>query len=228
MRASLSRKGSNSGFTLIELIVVMVILGILAVTAIPKYIDLQSEARISYLQSLKGAIQSANQMLHSYATIHGMDSMNLDEPGTTFDQAAVFFDGNKIKKADPNDKQEPHLVFLNYGYVAIIAKGTRNASLVHIIGRDTIDSTKYGFSKSVESLNIKNDNDLKKKKCESSDSRVDICYIAYDSGSKFRTDAYIVPIGFTPSECSLHYHAAVKDSKGVITPPVITLTTSGC
>lgn len=216
---------SESGFTLIELIAVMVILGILAATAAPKFVDLQRDARIAYLNGLKGAIASANQMLHAYAVVHGMDSMDLYESSNEYWKSAVVFDGGRIKKADPNDKNEPHLVFLNYGYVAITFRTDRNSSLVHVISRDSIDSTKYGFSKSVENFNIGVDGDT----CNPSDSRVDICYFSYKSGNKQRTDAYIVPKGFTFSECSLHYHAAEKDQKtGAITPPVVSLITGGC
>ncbi|MGS0728942.1 type II secretion system protein, partial [Shewanella sp. 0m-11] len=49
----------QNGFTLIELVVVIIILGILAVTAAPKFINLQSDARASALQGVKGAIQGA-------------------------------------------------------------------------------------------------------------------------------------------------------------------------
>ncbi|MDJ0807176.1 MAG: type II secretion system protein [Gammaproteobacteria bacterium] len=49
----------QNGFTLIELVVVIVILGILAVTAAPKFIDLESDARGSAVEGVAGAAASA-------------------------------------------------------------------------------------------------------------------------------------------------------------------------
>ncbi|WP_315972688.1 type II secretion system protein [Vibrio ishigakensis] len=46
----------NKGFTLIELIVVIVILGVLSVTALPKFLNLGDEARVASLKSVKGSI----------------------------------------------------------------------------------------------------------------------------------------------------------------------------
>ena len=61
----------QNGFTLIELVVVIIILGILAVTAAPKFINLQSDARASALQGIKGAIQGANGLVFAKAALAG-------------------------------------------------------------------------------------------------------------------------------------------------------------
>ncbi|MES2257593.1 MAG: type II secretion system protein [Pseudomonadota bacterium] len=58
------RRNAQAGFTLIELIVVIVILGILAATALPKFASLGSDARMAKVNAARGTVLSAAAMYH--------------------------------------------------------------------------------------------------------------------------------------------------------------------
>ncbi|WP_060989263.1 prepilin-type N-terminal cleavage/methylation domain-containing protein [Photobacterium leiognathi] len=68
----------QQGFTLIELVVVIVILGILAVTAAPKFMNLQNDARTATLEGLKGSIQGAAGIVYGKAAIKGVEAESDD------------------------------------------------------------------------------------------------------------------------------------------------------
>jgi MSHA pilin protein MshA len=69
------RMKKQNGFTLIELVVVIIILGILAVTAAPKFINLQSDARASTVKGLEAAIKGADTLINSKSLIAGNNTV---------------------------------------------------------------------------------------------------------------------------------------------------------
>jgi len=64
----------SAGFTLIELVIVIVILGILAVTAAPKFLNLQGDAREATLKGMKAAMESSASIVYSKAVIKGLET----------------------------------------------------------------------------------------------------------------------------------------------------------
>ena len=65
----------SSGFTLIELVIVIIVLGILAATAVPKFINIQDDAKESALKGLSGALNSAANIVYAKSAIDGNEKL---------------------------------------------------------------------------------------------------------------------------------------------------------
>jgi MSHA pilin protein MshA len=109
----------QQGFTLIELVVVIIILGILAVTAAPKFMNLQGDARASALSGLKGAIQGANTLVYSKAALAGKEQAT----GATVTLSSIAADS----AATPPVVASSVDVTTDYGYLDTTGANFANA-----------------------------------------------------------------------------------------------------
>ncbi|WP_428463159.1 type II secretion system protein [Photobacterium kagoshimensis] len=97
----------QKGFTLIELVVVIVILGILAVFAAPRFLNIQSDARIATLQGFQGALQGADGIVFGKAIVQGLEKqekVHLD--GTLASSGSAPATSIELKYGHPAQNKE--------------------------------------------------------------------------------------------------------------------------
>ena len=119
----------SAGFTLIELVIVIIILGILAVTAAPKFLDLQEDAKKAAADGVKAAVASSAQIVYSKAVIKGYEKYGKDE-------------GKQVTTADGKE------VDLVYGYPAATLTGIGNAADIDPTWTPTVSSGTVSYATS--------------------------------------------------------------------------------
>ena len=79
---------NQKGFTLIELVIVIVILGILAATALPRFADLTGDAELAARDGILGGVRSASAIAHAQSIV----DRSTDAPTTTITAEGVAID----------------------------------------------------------------------------------------------------------------------------------------
>lgn len=106
----------QSGFTLIELVVVVVILGLLAVTAIPRFVDLTDQAKQANIEGMAGGFATGVSLVRAQWEAEGRPTVN--------DDNSVVYDGTTVYLTTPADNNDPDL---RPGY-PMSSDGTASAS----------------------------------------------------------------------------------------------------
>ena len=123
------KMNGQAGFTLIELIVVIVILGILAVTAAPKFMNLTSDANASVVKGLSGSIKSAYQMVYAKSRLHTSD---------------------RIVCASEDCQTETSLDVSKDGVIAVTSKGYPVSSTTKLTGTEITPKMKNTIAGAVD------------------------------------------------------------------------------
>lgn len=112
------KRNKQSGFTLVELVVVIAVLGVLAASALPRFVNVQSNARIAIGQGLAAALKSGSTLARSSWIAAGSDR----------NQTSVIVDGRGVSVNTNNGNTLGYPLGVDYGIGNVL---------------ENLDTTKY-------------------------------------------------------------------------------------
>lgn len=151
---------NQAGFTLIELIIVIVILGILSVAAAPRFLDISSDAKIASLRELAKQAKSTTKLVQYKAILQGLKPLS----------------------TNPGGQQSELLVDFGYGSVEVMYSNLCPESLGELgDGLDFLDFMDTSFNDQI-STRVDNQYTLFGYDVPTSGTPSDQgCYVIYDS-----------------------------------------------
>jgi MSHA pilin protein MshA len=155
----------NSGFTLIELVITIVVLGVLSATAVPRFVDLKDDAKKATVENFYGSLKSTVRLLHMKAQIDNLLGDNVI--------IATDYGDYEFYRGYPETRSEAltsHTYFietfleLGVPLDVTIASGNRTATYAEISVYEDNGFSRIGYG--------------------SEDLRADLCYAEYKHTSE--------------------------------------------
>jgi len=135
----MTTRNGQAGFTLIELIMVIVILGILSAFALPRFADLGGEARAASIQAAAGSMRSAANIAHAQALAANLgagaavslegQSVTMVNYYPTADEDGILMAAQVTgSAADPDDGVGDYRLILGTNTVTVQSRGATTAA----------------------------------------------------------------------------------------------------
>lgn len=148
---------ANTGFTLVELIVVIILLGILSAVALPKFLDISSNARVAALENIAGAMRTTISMTRAKARLIGL----------------------KPVATNPGGGQSAYLIESELGTAELDFRNLCPESSAELGNR--LDMSDYMVISLTEDLTMTTDNQYTRIGFDITTSNTSGCYVVYNS-----------------------------------------------